>query len=177
MREIIITVKPFRNYLKSIFLLLLFIIVSCQILFSQSVSVNNNLNVGTFTARSTGGSFVLTTNDQRNSVTGTIILLSSTTSALYLTVVAPSGGGAKKMLNSITFNGGNSITLTRAGGGSMTFTFGTPLINGVSTTLPTQLNRGSTNTVVYGGTLTVGGTASNPDGTYSNNNITVTVNF
>lgn len=178
MRELTKTGSSLKSYYKSIFLYLLFSLVLSPNLFSQSVSVVNNLNFGTFKPGLAGGSLTLNTSNAISSVSGSIVIISSLgVSSLRLTVVAPSGGGPRKTIQSITFNGGNSITLQGNNGGTLTFTFGNPLINGVSRTLPFQVNRGSTNTIIYGGTLTVGGTGSNPDGTYTRNPINVVVTF
>ncbi|HCV15586.1 MAG TPA: hypothetical protein DF637_04560 [Rikenellaceae bacterium] len=166
-----------KESFKRFFWFALFYIFCSYPIFSQSLSVTSNLNLGSFFPGTSGGSFVLNTSNQRVSPTGTLVLYASTTSTLNLTWVAP-GSGGKRTITTVTFNGGNSITLTRVGGGSMTFTFGTPLINGnPATTLPLQVNNSSSNTFVYGGTLTVGGSASNPGGTYNNTGFTVTLNY
>jgi hypothetical protein len=166
----------------------LFVLLAIPSLFSQiavAPTVTQNLNLGSFYLVGTGGTITFTptsnTTGTRTPSAGVSLYGNSSFLPLVLTWRAPAGGGSKTIYGisqstnttlPIVQLESSSITLTRTGGGgSMTFVFGTPIINGTTRSFGTGISVGnnSNNTFVYGGVLTVGSIINNPEGNYSAN--------
>jgi hypothetical protein len=153
---------------RSIILIIIIILFSFNMVTAQeppptpiSVTVAGPLIFGAFTPGNSGGHVTITATSAPSGVRsadGTVILINlsySFSAALYQ--ISGNDGTL------ITITNGSSVSLTRAGGGSLTLQIGDsyPASPFVLSVPPVQTD------VYVGGTLTVGNISANPPGSYS----------
>lgn len=150
-----------KNIKRKIFILTLFVLMSSLSYSQMSIqsTTSSVFNFGSFISISAGGTVTLSTSNSRTASAG-IILQLSTTSILDFTLVRGQTGSGN--INTVVITMPSSVTLNRTGGGTLTLGSFT-----ISQSPNNTLNKGGTQNVKIGGTLTVGNQTASPPGIYS----------